>query len=83
MGNLATNPVVALTAEDHAVSETMQACYANFVKTGDPNGDGVPVWSAANSGDEVSVMVWDVASNAEPERNRDRYLLHDRLLTKG
>jgi hypothetical protein len=26
------------------------------------------------------VMQWDVASKAEPERNRKRYLFHDRFL---
>lgn len=78
MGNLATNPVFAWTAEDHAVSEIMQACYANFVKTGDPNGEGVPPWPAANGSGEVPVMRWDVESGAEPERNRERYLFHDR-----
>jgi para-nitrobenzyl esterase len=79
MGNLATNHVYAWTDEDYAVSETMQACYANFVKTGDPNGAGVPRWPAANGGGEVQVMCWDVESKAEPERNRARYLFHDRF----
>ncbi len=80
MGNVATNLVYAWTAEDYAVSEMMQACYANFVKTGDPNGESVPTWPAANGGGEVQVMVWDVESKVEPERNRERYLFHDRFL---
>jgi len=83
MGNLATNHVFAWTDEDHAVSEVMQRCYANFVKTGDPNGEGVPAWPAANAGAVVTVMRWDVASRAEPERNRERYLFHDRRLRTG
>ena len=28
------------TATDHAVAEKMNACWANFAKTGDPNGEG-------------------------------------------
>ena len=80
MGNLATNTIYAWTDVDYAVSETMQAGYANFVKTGDPNGEGTPPWPAANAGDEVSVMRWDVEPAAEPERHRDRYLFHDRVL---
>ncbi len=80
MGNLATNRVFAWTSEDDAVSEVMQRCYANFVKTGDPNGEGVPDWPAANAGDVVTVMRWDVVSKAEPERNRERYLCHDSRL---
>ena len=78
MGNLGSNHVFAWTAEDHAVSEVMQRCYVNFVKTGDPNGDGTPPWPTANAGDAVTVMRWDVESGAEPERNRERYLFHDR-----
>jgi len=83
MGNLATNRVFAWTDEDYAVSEVMQRCYANFVKTGDPNGEGVPAWPAANAGDMVTVMRWDVVSKAEPERNRERYLFHDSRLRTG
>ena len=77
LGNLATNPVYAWTAEDYALSETMQAYYANFVTTGDPNGEGLLPWPAANGGGEVWVMRWDVESKAEPERNRERYRFHD------
>lgn len=79
MGNLATNRVYAWTPDDYRVSETMQRMYANFVKGGDPNGDGVPAWPAANCGDGVQVMRLDVDSAAEPERNRERYLFHDRF----
>lgn len=79
MGNLSTNPVYAWTSEDHAVSETMQRCYVNFTTAGDPNGAGVPPWPAAGRGGQVQVMRWDVDSGAEPERNRERYLFHDRF----
>ncbi len=77
LGNLETNPVYAWTADDFIVSETMQACYANFVKTGNPNGAGLPEWQEAK-GSPLPVMHWDVESRTEPEHNRDRYLFHDR-----
>ena len=79
MGNLATNPVYAWTEDDYAVSETMQAYFANFIKTGDPNGSGLPTWPDAGSSEDDAVMVMriDVNSEAEPEQHRDRYLFLD------
>lgn len=80
MGNLATNPVYAWTEDDYAVSALMQAYFANFVKTGDPNGPGLPTWPDAGSNEDapVPVMRIDVNAQANPERHRDRYLFLDK-----
>jgi para-nitrobenzyl esterase len=78
MGNLSTNKVYAWTPEDFAVSGVMQGFFANFVKTGDPNGKGLPEWPPIK-GDVVNVMRIDVKSAAAPDAHRDRYLLLDRL----
>jgi para-nitrobenzyl esterase len=83
MGNLATNRVYAWTPDDYKVSEVMQACFANFVKTGDPNGPGLPVWPAANRGSSVQVMRLGVDSRAEPERYRARYVFLDQFYTQN
>jgi para-nitrobenzyl esterase len=77
MGNLDTNKVYAWTPDDYAVSEIMHRYFANFCRTGDPNGQGLPSWPAANRGDSVQVMRLAVDSNVEPERHRDRYLFLD------
>jgi para-nitrobenzyl esterase len=79
LGNLATNPVYAWTEDDYAVSAIMQEYFANFIKTGDPNGPGLPAWpDAGNSADDaVPVMRIDVNSQAAPERHRGRYLFLD------
>src|SRR4029077_5819157 len=50
MGNLATNTVFAWTPDDFKVSQVMQDYFANFIKTGNPNGAGLPKWQAANDG---------------------------------
>lgn len=46
LGNLSGNQVFAWTAADRKVSATMEAYWANFIKTGDPNGASLPHWPA-------------------------------------
>jgi para-nitrobenzyl esterase len=77
MGTLATNTVYAWTPDDYTVSEVMQTFFVNFVKTGNPNGPGVPYWPAANNGPVVQFMRLDVDSRAEPDKTRERYLFLD------
>jgi len=82
MGNLATNKVYAWTPEDDKISEVMQAFFANFVKTGNPNGPGVPQWPAANNGPVTQIMRLDLDSHAEPDKTRARYLFLDTMYAK-
>jgi para-nitrobenzyl esterase len=82
MGNLATNHVYAWTDEDEQVSQLMQAYYANFVKTGDPNGPDLPVWSRANEGAEMQYMVWDVNPHVMEDKNRARYIFLDQFYNR-
>jgi para-nitrobenzyl esterase len=83
LGNLATDHAFAWTPDDYRVSAIMQGYFANFVKTGDPNGPGLPHWPAAGRSDPVQVMRLDVDSHAEPERHRDRYLFLAPFYTKS
>ncbi len=73
LGNLATNEVYAWTADDHHVSEVMQGFFANFIKTGNPNGKGLPQWDAYNQGDAHARMTIDAVTRAEPDPRRARY----------
>ena len=46
LGNLPTNRVYDWQPEDYKVSAIMETFFANFIKTGNPNGLGVPEWPA-------------------------------------
>ena len=60
MGNLKTNVFYDWTEEDYAISRIFLSYYANFCKTGNPNGEGLPVWTAMNGQDIAPVMQIDV-----------------------
>jgi para-nitrobenzyl esterase len=80
MGNLPVNKVFAWTPDDYKVSSTLQDYFANFIKTGNPNGAGLPNWpvGSVDGGGQVQRMRIDVTSGAEPEP-RARYLFLDEV----
>ncbi|MCX7514912.1 carboxylesterase/lipase family protein [Frateuria hangzhouensis] len=51
LGNLDSNPVYAWTPADHKVSRVMEGYVERFVKTGNPNGPGLPAWAAVGNAD--------------------------------
>ena len=82
LGNLDLMEGTSWTDDDHAVSEVMQAAFANFIKTGNPNGSGVPDWPAAGADDSAPpVMTIDVHSQAAPSKHEARYQFLDRVGT--
>ncbi len=65
MGNLHLIKDYAWTPDDYKVSETMQNYFANFIKTGNPNGTGLPEWPAAKPTEtKPAVMIIDTESKA-------------------
>lgn len=78
LGNLDRNKVYQWTEGDRKVSATMQEYFSNFIKTGNPNGSGLPTWPA-NRGGGTKVMRLDVESKAQWEQDRERYQVLDTL----
>lgn len=78
MGNLPTNRVYDWQPEDYKVSAILQAYFVNFIKTGNPNGLGLPVWPAADNSASSPVMHIDVNTRAEAAKDEARYLWLDK-----
>jgi para-nitrobenzyl esterase len=79
LGNLDSNNVYAWAADDYKVSKVMEEYFANFIKTGNPNGLGLPQWPEFKTGGR---MIIDVETRAEPERVRARYKFLEQFYIK-
>jgi len=82
MGNLSFDKVFAWTPDDYKVSTTMENYFANFIKTGNPNGKGLPKWTPNTKESAVKFININVETRLETEQNRDRYLFLDKFYQK-
>lgn len=80
MGNLSLDKRYGWEPDDYKVSETMQAYFVNFIKTGNPNGPGLANWPAYQGPDFVRMRI-DTESRAEPEPERARYMALDEAMS--
>ena len=81
MGNLAGNKVYAWTPEDYKVSATMENYFANFIKTGNPNGKGLPEWRA-NKGSVAQSMGINAESKTIAVDNARYHFLDQQYMKK-
>ena len=79
MDNLNLVKEYAWTTDDYAISETMQNCFANFIIYGNPNGDKLPNWPAAEPNFTTPpVMILDVTSKTVDAKDDARYEFLDK-----
>jgi len=75
LGNLDANPSYAWTDADRKVSATMNGYFVNFIKTGNPNGQGLPLWVQAPAGDGgIQRQIIDVETRRAAFPEQDRYV---------
>jgi para-nitrobenzyl esterase len=78
MGNLPLVNAFAWTPDDYKVSETMMNYFANFIKTGNPNGDSLPEWKKV-IGSEINPSLINIDLETKAEAANDaRYIFHDK-----
>ena len=71
-GTLDSIPNVAWTKEDRTLSDQIMSYWANFARSGDPNGKGLPTWPKydAASGDGVQHLDTTIAATKDVFRAR-------------
>ena len=77
LGNLESNKVYAWEPADFATSKAMLEYFANFIKTGNPNGKGLPKWPEVKTGKYMNL---DEKPEAKTDQTRNRYELLDKII---
>jgi para-nitrobenzyl esterase len=81
LGNLGLIDTRDWTAGDRETSRAMQAYFVNFIRTGNPNGDGLPAWPRLNPR-RPAVMILDSIPRARAATDASQYGLMDELMKR-
>ena len=81
-GNLTPNGNVTASAQDLAVSDTMQSYWTNFARSGNPNGAGLPQWPQYTGAGSQTMRIGNVIQPG-PEEGTERFQFLDKFRAKG
>ncbi len=70
----------AATAEDEKVGEETNSYWANFAKTGNPNGPGLPDWPQYSSSKDVLMDFTEKGPVAKPDPRHERLNLTEQVI---
>ncbi len=71
-----------MAAEDERTAALASGYWLNFVRTGDPNGPGLPEWPSYRRGDDP-VMILDATAEVAGDAERVRHALLADVVARG
>lgn len=78
LGNLSKERFPYLTETDFEISETIQQYLVNFIKTGNPNGEGLVKWPSVEKDEKMPpVLIMDEVFEVVPSKTEARYQFLD------
>ncbi|WP_343612926.1 carboxylesterase family protein [Novosphingobium sp.] len=82
LGNLdvaGVSPLYTWTQADRQMSTLLQGYFVNFIKSGNPNGPGLPAWKPAGTTSPLWRQEVELPTKAKPFTDEARYRAMDRI----